>query len=141
MLRPSDNVVLKLGGKQVELLAEAGNANSQIIVAFGMFLGINEGLGIGYVELNVAKSVFAGGDENIGHGIDVSVAEKLGVYFYNSRGGAGGFFSRQLGDGVKQCSQTVKVTTLHGGAAIGNRLARTSAVGRGNAMSAVVDHP
>ena len=96
MLRPSDYVILELGRKQIKLLAEAGNSDGKVIVVLGVFLGIHQCFGIGYVELNVAESAGACGGENLGENVDVFIAEELGIQLYDGRSGSRRSVSRKL---------------------------------------------
>ena len=141
MLCPSDDVVLQIFIQQIEFLAEAGNTHCQVVVPLGMLLGIDQRIRINDVKLHIAKTVVAGGDENIGHGVDIPVAEKLGVHFHDCGGGSGSFLGRQLGDGVEQGGQAVEIPALHRRTAVSDGFPLTSAVRRGDAVSAVVQHP
>ena len=80
MLRPSDDMILQLGSEQAEFLAEARYADCQIVVFFGMPLGVDQRVGIDNVELHVAQALQTGGDQNIGHQGDIPVAEQFVRY-------------------------------------------------------------
>ena len=90
MLRPSYDVILQLGGEEIELLGKSRYPYRQIAVALGMLLGIQQGLGIRDVELHVGESLAGGRYENVGDGIQILIREQLGISLYDSRRGACG---------------------------------------------------
>ena len=79
MFRPCYDVILKLGGQKVELLAKARNAHREIVVFFGVLLRIKEYVGVNDVELHVREPLCACGEKDLDEIRNISVRKELGV--------------------------------------------------------------
>lgn len=75
MLGPANDMILHRFIKEIEFLAEAGNADRQVTVPVGMVLGINQGICVHYIELDVAKPPLCAGKQYIGEIRDIPVGE------------------------------------------------------------------
>ena len=100
MLGAADDMILQRLVKKIELLAEPGYTDSQILILIGMFLRVDQRLRVNGVELDIAKSLLGCGEKNIYEQVDIAVGKQLGIHFHNGGGGAGRLFSRQFGHRV-----------------------------------------
>ena len=73
MLGTCDDVILKGFADERESLAETGYANREILMAFGMLLGIDERFRIDNIELYVGKTHFRGGNHRVGQKRDIAL--------------------------------------------------------------------
>jgi len=80
--RPGDDLLLKVFPDVHEIVAVAGDANDQVPVFFGVFLGVPESPGIHHIELDVVGIVTEIGPDEPSEFLDAVITFKdLGQEF------------------------------------------------------------
>ena len=81
MLGSRDDVVLHLAVEYAELLAEAGDADAEVLVGFGVGLGGFEGLLADDIELQLAHAEVYRGDYQINERLPIRPLKERRVGF------------------------------------------------------------